>query len=200
MKFKPRSEATRQLIIERTAPIFNEKGYARTSLADITEATQLTKGSIYGNFENKEDVALATFDYNTTMRRGIIRDRVEKAGTYKEKLLVYASIFTSQENSVFPKGGCPILNMSTDANNSFGAMREKVAGCLMLWKNDIQEIIEKGVEAKEFRAGTNAEKIALTMVALTEGAILIAVATQNHENLDSVLESLKTIALSIEEK
>jgi AcrR family transcriptional regulator len=37
------------------------KGYAGTSMYDLTEATGLTKGSIYGNFENKDDVALAGF-------------------------------------------------------------------------------------------------------------------------------------------
>ena len=54
---------TRQFIIETTAGIFNTKGYAGTSMSDITEATGLTKGSIYGNFGNKEDVALAVFDH-----------------------------------------------------------------------------------------------------------------------------------------
>lgn len=199
MKFKPRSEATRQLIIETTAPIFNRKGYVRTSLADLIEATKLTKGSIYGNFENKEDIALATFDYNTSMRMGIIRERVAQAETYKEKLLVYATIFTTKENSVFPEGGCPILNMSTDANDSFDAMRQKVAECLMIWRSDIRHIIEKGIEAKEFRADANAGQISLTMVALTEGAIMIAMVTQSLDNLDTILETLKTIALSIEE-
>ena len=59
-----KAERTRQFIIEKTAPIFNEKGYAGTSINDLTEATGLTKGSIYGNFENKDEVALAAFDYN----------------------------------------------------------------------------------------------------------------------------------------
>ena len=59
-----KAERTRNFIIEKTAEIFNRKGYAGTSMSDITEATGLTKGSIYGNFENKEDVALAVFEYN----------------------------------------------------------------------------------------------------------------------------------------
>jgi AcrR family transcriptional regulator len=46
---------TRQFIIETTAPIFNTKGYEGTSMSTLTEATGLTKGSIYGNFENKEE-------------------------------------------------------------------------------------------------------------------------------------------------
>lgn len=43
-----RNEKTRKFIIGRTSPIFNKKGFVGTYLSDITEATKLTKGSIYG--------------------------------------------------------------------------------------------------------------------------------------------------------
>jgi len=50
-----KAEQTRQLIVEKTAPIFNVKGYAGTSVSDMTKATGLTKGSVYGNFANKAE-------------------------------------------------------------------------------------------------------------------------------------------------
>ncbi|RKM92681.1 TetR/AcrR family transcriptional regulator, partial [Aquimarina sp. AD10] len=59
-----RSEKTRQLIIKKTASIFNKKGYTGTYLSDLTNATGLTKGSIYGNFKDKNEVALEAFRYN----------------------------------------------------------------------------------------------------------------------------------------
>ena len=59
-----KAERTKQFIVEKTAPIFNMKGYAGTSVNDMMAATGLTKGSIYGNFKNKDDVALAAFDHN----------------------------------------------------------------------------------------------------------------------------------------
>ncbi|MDO9376148.1 MAG: TetR/AcrR family transcriptional regulator, partial [Ferruginibacter sp.] len=62
-----KAEKTRNFIVEQTAPIFNKKGYAGTSLTDLTEATGLTKGSIYGNFANKDEVALAAYDYNLSL-------------------------------------------------------------------------------------------------------------------------------------
>ena len=56
-----KAEKTREFIIEKAAPIFNTKGYAGASLNDIIDATGLTKGSIYGNFENKDEVAIAVY-------------------------------------------------------------------------------------------------------------------------------------------
>ncbi len=59
-----KAERTKQFIVEKTALVFNIKGYAGTSINDLMTATGLSKGSIYGNFENKDEVAVAAFDYN----------------------------------------------------------------------------------------------------------------------------------------
>ena len=83
-----KAERTRQFIIETTASLFNTKGYEGTSLSDLTTATGLTKGSIYGNFENKEEVALAAFDHNLSKVWGIIQQRIRLAVTYHDKLMV----------------------------------------------------------------------------------------------------------------
>ncbi|WP_420148583.1 TetR/AcrR family transcriptional regulator, partial [Spirosoma sp.] len=90
-----KAERTRQYIIETTAGIFNTKGYAGTSLSDLTEATGLTKGSIYGNFGSKEEVALACFDYNLSKINQAILHRLSEETTYYQKLMVYAQVYHS---------------------------------------------------------------------------------------------------------
>jgi TetR/AcrR family transcriptional repressor of nem operon len=79
-----KAERTKQFIVEKTAPIFNTKGYAGTSLNDMINATGLTKGSIYGNFVNKDDVALAAFDYNLKKVDTIIRQEIAACESYRE--------------------------------------------------------------------------------------------------------------------
>src|ERR1017187_6727853 len=105
-----KAEQTRAFIIEKTAPIFNTKGYEGTSMSDITNATGLTKGSIYGNFVNKDEVALAVFDYNWRKIETIMRSEMAKYQTAKDKLLVYVDVYDNFLNHPFPEGGCPILN------------------------------------------------------------------------------------------
>lgn len=62
-----KAEKTKLFIIEKTAPVFNTKGYAATSLSDITEVTGLSKGSIYGNFDSKDEVVTEAFKYNAAL-------------------------------------------------------------------------------------------------------------------------------------
>ena len=51
-----KGEMTRQRIIEESAPIFNQRGYAGCSMQDVMEATGLEKGGIYRHFESKGGV------------------------------------------------------------------------------------------------------------------------------------------------
>ncbi len=73
LKNMSKAEETRAYIIEKTAHIFNKKGFEGTSLSDMTSATGLTKGSIYGNFANKDEVALEVFDFNLRKIDHVIR-------------------------------------------------------------------------------------------------------------------------------
>jgi TetR/AcrR family transcriptional repressor of nem operon len=196
--FTPRSETTRQFIIETTAGIFNRKGYAGTSLSDLTEATRLTKGSIYGNFDNKEDVALAAFDYNVACRTGIIQDALRNYSSSRDKLLAFITIFGSAGSSAFPAGGCPLLNAGTEADDTHEPLRERVAEQLILWKEDLVGIIQQGIAANEFRADTNANKLALSIIALVEGGTLIGRSTRNPLYLDTILDTIRDLVKTID--
>lgn len=200
MKFTPRSESTRQFIIETTAGIFNTKGYAGTSMSDLTEATKLTKGSIYGNFENKEEVALAAFEYNQSMRVELLTKKVNSCKTYKEKLLTHIAMYDGSSKNLITPGGCPLMNTAVEADDTHETLRKKAAEGMMQWKNAIVQLIKEGIATKEFRKDTDANRLGLTLFALIEGAILIGKATKNttylHSILDSAREQVELICLN----
>ncbi|MFF3848849.1 ScbR family autoregulator-binding transcription factor [Streptomyces sp. NPDC002328] len=54
-----RAEQTRATIIRAAAELFDRHGYESTSLSDIVEHAQVTKGALYFHFAAKEDLAHA---------------------------------------------------------------------------------------------------------------------------------------------
>lgn len=188
-----KAERTRQFIIERTASIFNKKGYAGTSLSDLTGATGLTKGSIYGNFKNKEEVAAEVFDYNSAKVRNQVQERIQKAKTYHDKLLVYAQVYHSFSRGDFPAGGCPILNTAVDADDTNPLLKDKAAKAVVRWKTRIETLVTEGIEAGEFKPGIDTTEVALSMIALIEGGIMIAKVTDTPANLDTVLKRVNKL-------
>jgi AcrR family transcriptional regulator len=55
-------ERTRQRLLAEAQRLFREQGYAATSLEQIAEAAEVTKGAIYGHFASKEDLMLSAMD------------------------------------------------------------------------------------------------------------------------------------------
>ena len=186
-----KAEKTRNFIVEKTAPIFNMKGYAGTSLNDITAATGLTKGSIYGNFANKDEVALAAFDYNFNSNVSKIEAEISKQNTTKGKLLAYVNTYQSFLVGGISQGGCPILNTAIDADDTHPALREKVLKAVLSWKKRIIKLVEDGIARQEIKADNNPEQIALTVIAMIEGGIMISRLTNKFENWDLIMDSLK---------
>ncbi|MFT6687147.1 MAG: TetR/AcrR family transcriptional repressor of nem operon, partial [Saprospiraceae bacterium] len=88
-----KSEKTTRFIIEKVAPLFNQKGYAATSMSDITKATGLTKGAIYGNFKNKEAVAIAAFNKNVNDLLKRIAKHQEQSKSPLEKLFLIIDFY-----------------------------------------------------------------------------------------------------------
>src|ERR1700736_2465598 len=102
-----KGEETKRFITERSAVIFNTKGIAATSMNDIMEATNLSKGSLYVHFENKDVLACAAVDYNMDMLALKVQSAIKKYKTAKDRLFAYLDVFKDPMNPpVF--GGCPM--------------------------------------------------------------------------------------------
>lgn len=188
-----KADRTRQFIIEKTAPLFNTKGYAGTSLNDMIEATGLTKGSIYGNFAGKDEVALAAFDHNIQKVTGIIRAEMDKQTTCRGRLLVYIDVYDNFLKYPFPVGGCPIMNTATEADDTHPALKDKASDVITAWKNGIIRLIEEGKKKKEFQPSVDAEQMALTIIAMIEGAILITKTTGKNSYRKQILGAVEKI-------
>src|SRR6185295_1110716 len=52
-------ERTRARLIDAAAAVIGEKGWDRTSLDDVARRAGMTRGAIYGNFSNREELFLA---------------------------------------------------------------------------------------------------------------------------------------------
>ena len=188
-----KAEKTKAFIIEKTAPIFNRKGYAGTSINDMTDATGLTRGSIYGNFANKDEVALAAFDFNLSKINTIFKTELAKQNTTQDKLLVFVHVYVNFLSHPFPSGGCPILNTATEADDTHPELKKKVLAGILRWKQTIVDLVEEGIAEKEIEESVNPEQIALTIIATIEGGLMIAQSTGKMNYLKLVMKSVEKL-------
>ncbi len=67
MTFEPltqerRRAQTRQYLLQAAAQVFAERGFHGASLDEVAAAAGFTKGAVYSNFKNKEDLFLALLE------------------------------------------------------------------------------------------------------------------------------------------
>ena len=55
-------DRTREKLIEAATSVIAEKGFDRASLEEIAARAGMTRGAVYGNFENKEELFLAVVE------------------------------------------------------------------------------------------------------------------------------------------
>ncbi|MBP3949949.1 TetR/AcrR family transcriptional regulator [Bacillus suaedae] len=53
----------RQAILEKAVELFGSKGYQQTSIKEIADQLQISKGSVYSYFESKEDLIISIYEH-----------------------------------------------------------------------------------------------------------------------------------------
>lgn len=188
-----KAEKTKEYIIERSAPVFNKKGYAGTSLSDIMEVTALTKGSVYGNFENKDELAVAVYHYNFYSLRKRIGQDVRLHEKALDKLLSITNYYRNNWKQVCERGGCPILNASVEADDHLSYLKKPVQDSIKVFVKDIVYIIELGQKTREFKRKIDPAEYAYLIITLLEGAIMMLKTMNNQHHLLSMLDRIDAI-------
>jgi len=169
-----KGEQTREMILVRAAPLFNQQGYFGASLSDIMRATGLEKGGIYNHFASKEQLALETFDYAYALVARRVRDALADKRYAVERLQAIISVFQSIVEDPPLPGGCPILNTAVEADDAHKELRERAREAMDDWRATIRRIVQRGIERQEIRSDLDADEVATLFVATLEGAIMLS--------------------------
>ena len=187
-----KAEQTTKYIIETVAPIFNQKGYVATTMSDITNATGLTKGAIYGNFENKEAIAVAAFNKNVNDLLGRVGKHQEQSSSPLQKLYLITDFYRSYFEFSMELGGCPILNVGVDSAHQNTPLHQQVQHVIQKSQKHIAKLVNWGMETGEIRLGTDADQFAKFLYVRIQGAIFMGQTMQDKSYLIEAADEVDT--------
>ena len=189
-----KGERTRQEIIRKAAPIFNQRGYDGAALSDLMRATGLEKGGIYRHFSSKEALAAEAFDYAW---RETLNARIHDLDTISnsvDRLKQLVANFVERRGTI--PGGCPLLNTAIDTDDGNSVLRERARKALRGWRSYLISMINAGIKAREIRPRVDAKKLATLIISSLEGGIMVYRLERSeealrgvHAHLDSYLET-----------
>ncbi|MCG2462478.1 TetR/AcrR family transcriptional regulator [Flavobacteriaceae bacterium F89] len=178
-----KAERTTAYIVETVAPIFNKLGYVGTSMSDLTQATGLTKGALYGNFENKEALALAAFEHNSNLLLAAIDEKLNAQGTSLQKLFVLTNFYRHYDDFIKDIGGCPVLNVGVDAKHNNSLLSAAAKETVKSIEGKIALVIENGVNSNELKIPVTPLQFAKQLFTMIQGAVAMATITGDKKYL-----------------
>lgn len=188
---KQASRNTSDYILEKVAPVFNQKGYVATSLSDIKEATGLTKGAVYFNFENKEELAKKAFSKNAELILQPLSQLIRAQNNAPDKLKAITNYYRHFNlNMSNLKGGCPILNTCIDAKNNNEELFDLAKAAMNNILSSIDKVVMTGIRYQQIKAETDSKSFAHMMYAAIEGAVFMSMVNDNQSYLKSVADYL----------
>ena len=185
-----KGQLTRQHIIEQAAAVFNEKGYAATSMSDIMQVTGLRKGGIYNHFSSKDELALAAFDYAFAYVNQRLIAHIAELQSPLAQLEVFISTFRMYEKEAIFVGGCPILNTAVEAVDTHPQLRDKALQALETWNRFMTRRLERAIAQGEARPDIDIPATTTLIIASLEGAVMLTRIYGQQKYVEQVVQHL----------
>jgi len=194
---KEEAAITRAQLLKKALAVFSKKGYAATTLEDIANEAEVTRGAIYHHFGGKAEL------YNTLIReysnRGslIMQQAVSEGGTLLD---ILRRVFIRQleaieddhkmralmELALFKTGIIPELEEGRRQRIDSGiALIEMLTG-----------IMSQGIEQGLLRSDVDAKELARSYLAFQNGLIQLWLTAPNQFSLKAHAESFADILMT----
>jgi TetR/AcrR family transcriptional repressor of nem operon len=178
-----KGEQTRQEIIRKAAPIFNQRGYEGAALSELMEATGLEKGGIYRHFDSKQQLASEAFDYAWERAINARLEGTEEIANSVDRLQQIVRNFRDCREGLVP-GGCPLLNTAIDSDDGNLPLRNQARGALNKWLARLTAIAAQGQKRAEIRRQVDSAKLATLIVSTLEGSLMLSRLQRTDEPLE----------------
>jgi len=151
-------------LIQVSLSLFRSKGYKRTSMADIGQASGLLKGSIYHHFPNKESLLIGVIEHviNLFEQEVFTPARRSELG---EKVRLDAMV-DSVESYYIEHRICALVHLWPDALQESDEAREIIQQFFLTWRDVVAALLVPRYGVAE------AQSLSANVLAKIEGAVI----------------------------
>ncbi|MFQ5811650.1 MAG: TetR/AcrR family transcriptional regulator [Anaerolineae bacterium] len=182
----------RERIIHESMRLFSLKGFLSTSITDILEAANTSKGGFYNHFASKEDLFFAVLDEARRIWRekclsGL--DEIESpVGKVKKLLENYRDRYLKDTEDL--PGGCIFVTFSVELPDQRTHLAEEVNKGFVGFKAMLKRLLNEGKELGELSDDVSIGTVTEMLFAGMVGASVIYGVDKSTDSLDRSINSL----------
>lgn len=159
------SSDKRARLTEAADKLVHEQGFARTTLADIAEASQVPLGNVYYYFKTKEALGEALVwrraDHYRALRQTWDADPDPRA-----RLAAFVEMTIANRVSLADYG-CPIGSLCQELHKQGGPLAEQASQMFSEWLEWLE------AQFRAMKKGKDSPRLALHILSATQGASLL---------------------------
>lgn len=173
---------TKEKLLSAAAPLMLAQGFTATSVDEICEAAGVTKGSFFHYFDSKEELATVLLGRFYEMKRQELlnapfmqlTDPLERVYGYIDFLIEVAGTPEDVE-------GCLLGTFSQELSDTHPKIRDVCAEFFKQWALALKQELDKAKTKYAPRARWDTQSLAEHLIAVLEGAIILAKAKQDQQ-------------------
>lgn len=179
-------------ILNATLTLVRTKGYAATTIDDVCESADLTKGSFFHHFASKEALAVAAAGHWAAMTAGIFATAPYQAiADPLARLLAYVDFRKSILGRELPQFTCFAGTLVQEVHQTHPAIRDAAAKVIWDHAATLEPMIEAAIKKYGIKADFSAKSLALYTQAAIQGAFILAKAEGSAEPAKDCLDHLR---------
>ncbi len=176
--------------MESARELFFEQGYTATGISQILKRSGVNSGSMYHFFPTKEDLLVAVLEkYKGMLWPAVLEPAFSRVVDPVERIFAvlygYRQLLVGTEFRL----GCPIGNLALEMSNTHPQVRDLVVQNFDGWRAAIRDQI--ALAADRLPPEVDPEGTSFFVLAVMEGAVMLARAQQSIEPFDAAIVSLR---------
>ncbi len=179
-------------ILKKGMLLFRLNGYHNTGTNEILKETNISRGSFYNFFKDKDDFGVQVLDYYTESTTKYINELLGKEGLNAEQSIIHLfEIFIDSYTKVNYKWGCLLVGMTQELSGINELFTEATGRNFEELVKPLASAIKEGQENGIINKSQVPRAMALSIWSSYNGALVLMKSGLHQEPLDAFLANLK---------
>lgn len=179
-------------ILKKGMLLFRMNGYHNTGTNEILRETNISRGSFYNFFKDKDDFGVQVLDYYTKGTTDYINELLSKQElNAKQRIIHLFEIFTESYTKVDYKWGCLLVGMTQELSGINELFTEATGRNFEELTKPLTICIQEGQNAGLINKSQSPRSMALSIWGSYNGALVLMKSGLHQEALNAFLEQLK---------
>ena len=184
---RPR-EFDMDLALDQAVRVFSERGFHATSVTDLTEAMELTAGSIYKAFKDKRAVFIAALGQQMAHRSDELLRAIKLAESGRSKVHAALTFYANASHGVEGRLGCLVVGTAMELSTFDAEIGEIVTGSIRSREKLIVDLLRIGQEDGSIAAAIDVKASARCLLCLMQGMRVLGKTAPTRSEMSAAVE------------